>query len=196
MSDFLLDLAQNKAARGVIKRLGLPLPLPEKLRRSAAPWSERELDGMAFLVAAGPRPALLDAVAATLARDGAEAKLVGMELDVEPFARPAEAWSRPLELWAQVPPGARLDGVVLDASGLAGPDDLVVLYRAIGPALAALGRSSRVLVLGRPDDAAATPAAAAASHALDGFVRSVAKEVGRRGAPPSACWSRPAPRVG
>ncbi|MCC6620292.1 MAG: 3-oxoacyl-ACP reductase [Deltaproteobacteria bacterium] len=180
MSDFLLDLAQNKVARELVKRLGLPLPLPERLRRADRPWGARELERRLALVVPAPGAALLPAIAATLARDGAEVRLLAA--DPGPFARPAEAWSRPVEAWGALPAELpRLDLVLVDASGITGPADLAALHRQVGPALPALGRSARVVLLGRPEVEAGTPAAAAACHALDGFVRSVAKEIGRRG---------------
>ena len=37
MSDFLLELGQNPTARKVIKGLGLPVPMPQKLRRADGP---------------------------------------------------------------------------------------------------------------------------------------------------------------
>ena len=57
MSDYLVDLGANKRARNVIKKLGLPLPLPQKLRRGdgrAAPgecWTLiRSLSRLCFSV--------------------------------------------------------------------------------------------------------------------------------------------------
>jgi len=179
VGDLLLDLAQSRAARELVKRLGLPLPLPERLARADGPWRERELDGDVVLYTALAGATLGGRVAETLARDGAEARVLGA--DVAPFSRAAEAWSRPAEPWATLPePPPPLDAVVLDGSGVAGPDDLLALHAAMAPVVPALRRSGRVVVLAR--GAGRTPAAAAAEAALDGFVKSLAKEIGRRGA--------------
>ena len=43
MSDMLLELGKNPNARKVIKSLGLPLPLPEQLRREKGAISARPL---------------------------------------------------------------------------------------------------------------------------------------------------------
>ncbi|MDB4928545.1 MAG: 3-oxoacyl-[acyl-carrier protein] reductase, partial [Myxococcaceae bacterium] len=68
------------------------------------------------------------------------------------------------------------------ASGLAGADALGALHAFFQPWVARLARSGRVLVLGRPaDDPALTGDAAAAQSSLDGFVKSLAKELGRHG---------------
>ena len=46
MSDLLLD---NEQARKLIKTLGLPLPVPERLRRAKGPYEERPLEGKVVL---------------------------------------------------------------------------------------------------------------------------------------------------
>ena len=38
MSDFLVELNQNPLFQQVVRQLGLPLPMPEKLRRGRGPW--------------------------------------------------------------------------------------------------------------------------------------------------------------
>ena len=71
----------------------------------------------------------------------------------------------------------RLAGIVLDATGVSGVDDLAQLPALLAPAVRRLGPSGRLVVLGRPADRADSPAAAAARHALDGFTRSAAREL-------------------
>ena len=45
MSDFLLDLGKNPRARRVIQSLGLPIPLPQSLRRASGPLQFEHLRG-------------------------------------------------------------------------------------------------------------------------------------------------------
>ena len=71
----------------------------------------------------------------------------------------------------------RLAGIVLDATGVSGVDDLAQLPALLAPAVRRLGPSGRLVVLGRPADRADSPAAAAARQALDGFTRSAAREL-------------------
>lgn len=77
--------------------------------------------------------------------------------------------------------GAGGDVLVFDATRLATPEALQGLYDFFHPRLGALPRSGRVVVLGRPVAEAATAAAAGAQAALDGFVKSLAKELGKKG---------------
>lgn len=74
------------------------------------------------------------------------------------------------------------DVLLFDACGLAGADGLKELYRAFHPRIRGLRRAGRIVVLGRPEGGAESVEHAVAQAALDGFVRSVAKEVGRKGA--------------
>jgi 3-oxoacyl-[acyl-carrier protein] reductase len=77
--------------------------------------------------------------------------------------------------------GERLAAVLLDATGVTSPADLAAARAFLAPAVRRLGPSGRVLVLGDPPSDAGSPAQAAARQALEGLVRSVAKEL-RNGA--------------
>jgi 3-oxoacyl-[acyl-carrier protein] reductase len=180
MSDFLLELSKNANARKVIQTLGLPIPLPQALERARGPWAERPLADRRVVVGAAPGGQLSPVLAVALAAAGAE-PLLGAGLDEAPFRAAGEAYGRPpraLDAEAQATAWA----LVFDATGIADPAGLRALYDFFHPVIARLARSGRVLVIGRPPEDAATPAAAAAQMALDGFVRSASKEVGRKGA--------------
>jgi 3-oxoacyl-[acyl-carrier protein] reductase len=73
------------------------------------------------------------------------------------------------------------DIYVFDASGFAVPSDLRALYDFFHDRVRALRSGGRVVVLSRPTSDVCGAARAAAREALDGFVRSVAKEIGRKG---------------
>jgi 3-oxoacyl-[acyl-carrier protein] reductase len=72
--------------------------------------------------------------------------------------------------------------LVFDASGIADSTELVELQRFFYPAVGRLRRSGRVVVLGTPPAEAGSTRAATAQRALEGFTRSLAKEIGGRGA--------------
>ena len=71
--------------------------------------------------------------------------------------------------------------LVFDATGIADSTELVELQRFFYPATGRLRRSGRVVILGTPPAEAGSARAATAQRALEGFVRSLAKEVGGRG---------------
>jgi 3-oxoacyl-[acyl-carrier protein] reductase len=76
----------------------------------------------------------------------------------------------------------RFGALVFDASGIASSADLRAAYEFFHPTIRRIGESGRVIVLATPPEQATSPSAAIAQRALEGFTRSVAKEVGNRGA--------------
>ncbi len=72
--------------------------------------------------------------------------------------------------------------LVFDASGIADSTELVELQRFFYPAVARLRRSGRVVVLGTTPALAGSARAHTAQRALEGFTRSLAKEIGGKGA--------------
>lgn len=157
MPDSLVKLAKNPIARKIVPALGLPIPLPQELRRRPGPWIEHPLEGRRFLVAG----------------TGGLAGLPGKIL--------ANAGAEITDLSRGDNDDGSFDGLVFDATGLDNPEDLGQLHEFFHPRIRRLATCGRVIVLGRAPDQAASGPAAAAAAALDGFVRSVAREVGRRG---------------
>src|SRR6201999_4080984 len=71
----------------------------------------------------------------------------------------------------------RFGGLVFDATGITGPEGLRGLYEFFTPLLRNLGHSARVVVVGTTPDAAASPHERIAQRALEGFTRSLGKEL-------------------
>lgn len=175
MSDFLLELGERPAARKVVRALGLPIPLPESLRRAKGPYEARPLADRDVVFGAAPFGELAPAVAETLAPAGANPLVIG---DAAPFREVGEAFARPPRAVA-IDELRRVAALVFDASGISRVSELASLYEFFHPLVPKLGRSGRIVVVGRPGGD--TPERAAAQRALEGFVRSLAKEVGRKG---------------
>ena len=74
--------------------------------------------------------------------------------------------------------GAPVKALVFDATGIADSTELVELQRFFHPNVRRVQRSGRVVVLGTPP-AGLPPRAATAQRALEGFTRSLGKEIGR-----------------
>jgi 3-oxoacyl-[acyl-carrier protein] reductase len=81
--------------------------------------------------------------------------------------------------------------LVFDASGIADSTDLVELQRFFYPGVARLRRSGRVIVLGTTPALAGSARAHTAQRALEGFVRSLAKEIGGKGATAQLVYVEP-----
>ena len=148
MSDRYARLVAGGPGATVAARLGLPRPV--ELRR----WAPGQplLAGPAVLAGVGAGPAL------------------GVVRDVLLAAGCEVVEEAPTE-------GPRLGAVVFDASAATAPGELEQLRAALAPALRRLTPSGRVIVLGRPPESAGSVGAAATQRALEGIVRSVAKEL-------------------
>jgi len=124
-------------------------------------------------------------MAEVLTEAGATPFVFGDESALDVFKGPGEAYGRPaqrINVSDDEKPALRFAGLVLDATGLRSIDDLNALYDFFHPLMYSVAQCGRILVLGRPPESMDTAAGAAAMAALDGFVRSAAKEVGRLGA--------------
>ena len=75
---------------------------------------------------------------------------------------------------------SRYKGLVFDATGLTEPGQLVELRRFFTPLMRSLKTCARVVVLGTPPERLSGPERVA-QRALEGFTRSLGKEVGRGG---------------
>src|SRR5690242_8098838 len=141
MSDLLLEISKNPNARKIVKRLGLPIPLPENLKRAKGPWEERPLQDEDVVVGAYAGGSLLDTLAATLGEAGANPILVGDDETMRPFRAPGEAFGRPPRRLApgeEPGQGLRPHALVFDATRIDEPAKLRALYDFFHPILPSL----------------------------------------------------------
>ncbi|MCP3097277.1 3-oxoacyl-ACP reductase [Myxococcus sp. K15C18031901] len=156
MTDRLMSLAHNPLTRGLVRALGLPQPT--QLARARVGWSARPFVDRVLAVGGTPGGFARQQVHAALTEGGARV--------VESASEGADP---------------ELHGIVFDATGLEGPGGLRALYDFFHPRGPRLARNARVLVVAAVPEEMERPAAAAAARGVEGFVRSLGKEVGRRG---------------
>ncbi|AXQ30077.1 3-oxoacyl-ACP reductase [Solimonas sp. K1W22B-7] len=152
MSDLLSALSRNPLLRPLAKRAGLPAP--QRLSRSEGPYEERPFAG---------RHVACGAINATAAGDAAQAALHAAGASLADEHGPA-------------------DLALFDASGMTAVSDLKALYEFFHPLVPRLSANARVLVLTAPPEETEDSGLAAARRAVEGFTRSLAKEIGKRGA--------------
>ncbi|SEN76808.1 3-oxoacyl-[acyl-carrier protein] reductase [Duganella sp. CF517] len=155
MSDLLMRLNANPLTGAIAKAVGLPNPVP--LAREAGPYVERPFDGKRVLLCRTAGGYAAEAMAAVFARAGTAA------LDAPSIG------------------AGPLDIVAMDATGCVTPQDYRGFYDGLHPIVRQLARNARVLILAADPGEAATPVAAAVARGVEGFVRSLAKEVGAKG---------------
>jgi 3-oxoacyl-[acyl-carrier protein] reductase len=163
MADLLSQIANTPIGRRIVEGVGLPSPAPLVRHEPGRP------------VVSGPVLAGGERGGRLLKPAKAVLKALGAQVLTAP---PADGEERPAAL-------------VFDASGIADSARLRALYDFFHPSIRALAPNGRVIVLATPPEACEDPRTATAQRAVEGFVRSVAKEVGGRGATAQAVYVAP-----
>ncbi|GAA1647776.1 3-oxoacyl-ACP reductase [Kribbella alba] len=155
MTDRYQTFTRTPLGRTLVKNLGLPDPAP--LPR----WTEGAavIDG----------PVVFGAIGETDAGKAIQALLRDVGAS---FSTAAEGVAS-----SELRPKA----LVFDATGASSTADLTSLQRFFSPVIRQLGTAGRVIVVGRTPELAASPEQQIAQRALEGFTRSLGKEV-KRGA--------------
>ncbi len=195
MSDVLLSLGSNPNARRIFKQLGIPLDLPQPLRRARSPRAAMELRDRNLVVSMRKDSAAADCVAQALCRGGAHILFAGHSRDDIParFYELGEAFARPTGL---VSPATlrdlkKQDGAVFDATWIRTAADLRALYEFFHPLARSFSRCAHIVVLGSTLEGDEPAESAAAQAALDGFVRALSKELGGDGTTVNLLWIEP-----
>jgi 3-oxoacyl-[acyl-carrier protein] reductase len=147
MSTLYEQVVRSPVGRVVVSKT--PLPQPVVLER----WSPgAPVVNGTVLLGAAPGGRLRGEVESSL-------RAAGVELAVEPR------------------PNQKTKALVFDATGISSSGELEAVYAFVHEHIRSLAPSGRLLILGTPIEDAATPAAAVAQRALEGFMRSAAKEL-------------------
>ena len=149
MSDFLLELSKNPNVRRAVRSLGLPLPMPQVLRRARGPWTDRPLQDLDVVVGCAPDGTMGNQVAKTMTRAGANTAVLDPAL-LDAFVELGEAYGRPARVVSAADTDLDPAALLFDATGIADPAGLRALYDFFHPLIRTLDRCGRVVVLGRP----------------------------------------------
>jgi 3-oxoacyl-[acyl-carrier protein] reductase len=174
MTDLYTQIANAPVVGSVVKSAGLPVPVDLDRHSPGEPVIRGRV-----LLGAAPGGRLAGPVARVLASSGAT---TATELRDDLRSAAADAG---LDAAVWNPDTAAendsFKALVFDATGIAATGDLGELRAFLGPTIRRIERSGRVILLGTPPGDCAATGEAIAQRALEGFTRSVAKEV-RRGA--------------
>lgn len=184
MSDLYLRIVNTPVGKTAAHSLGLPAPVPlKRLKRTDQPFIEGDV-----LVGAGNGARAIATLGSIL---GASAATLHHASGNENLTDSSKAGNKakPLELGADI--DKSFTALVFDATGLKSPGDLRALYDFFHPTIKKLGKNARVLVIGQNPATCRKAPQAAAQQALEGFVRSVGKEIGKKGSTANLLWMAP-----
>ena len=174
MSDRYQQLVNTPIGKIVSKQIGLPSPVKLERHESGQPVISGPV-----LFGAAPGARLAGEVAQVLAAIDAD---VHTSLD-ELVRTAAGDASLEAKVWGPgaAPEEQTFKALVFDASGIESSEQLRDLWAFFAPAIRRVRKSGRVIVLGTTPADCKRPRQATAQRAIEGFVRSIGKEV-RKGA--------------
>ncbi|MBD2838563.1 3-oxoacyl-ACP reductase [Pseudomonas sp. JM0905a] len=161
MNDRYLAFANSNAGRRLVGALGLPAPV--RLERWMA-GRTRPVDGALLIGGSG---SLAEAASAVLNK-----------LTDQNFADAEGRFGLPR--WT-AEHGPKLKALIFDASGLTRFEQLIELRDFFQPAIKGLDKCPKVVVLARAPEATKDLVAASVQRSLEGFTRSLGKEIRRGG---------------
>ncbi|MFT4036271.1 MAG: 3-oxoacyl-ACP reductase [Patulibacter sp.] len=163
MSDRYATLVRSPLGKRVADAAGLPQPLVLNRWKAGDP----AIGGPVLLTSGGSAGPLLDTISGIVA--GAGAQLLGVPGDPA-FTAASTLWSKD---------GDQPAGIVVDASGIDDAEGLKALWNALHPTAKSVKASGRIVVVGKDPATATDPSTHIAQRALEGFTRSLGKEIGK-----------------
>ncbi|MGK0289048.1 MAG: 3-oxoacyl-[acyl-carrier protein] reductase [bacterium] len=180
MNDFLLNLSNNSRAKKLIQNLGLPIPMPQILKRTQEPCTTKVLADKNIALYTTSKSFLVKVLADTLSEAGAISYINDQEEVTKVFQQSGEVYGTKTHL-LDVSQNIQFDALIFDATSLENIEDLSQLHDFFHPLIRNLSNCGRIIVLGRPPEQQTSIESSSAQYALNGFTRSIAKEVGKKG---------------
>lgn len=172
MSDSYLGFANSPIGSRIATMLGLPQPLPLERYQPEQPVVKGSV-----LLGAGASPQLTQALADCLGSMGANT--VGHR-SLPQWTMIANQAGMMTGRWGvDAKPGEKVKALVFDATGMQDSSESGAVYEFFHETARSVLPCGRVVVLGRPPEACASPRQATVQRSLEGLVRSLGKELKR-----------------
>lgn len=175
MSDLYLKIVNTPVGKSAAQTLGLPSPVPlKRLKRTDQPFIEGDV-----LVGAASGARAIATIGSIL---GASAANLHHASGPDTLTGSAKAGNKAklLEIGGDV--DQKFSALIFDGTGIKTPEELRAVYDFFHPTIKKLAGNGRVLVVGMDPASCRKAPQAAAQQALEGFVRAVGKEIGKKGA--------------
>ncbi|GAA0841279.1 3-oxoacyl-ACP reductase [Marinobacter szutsaonensis] len=175
MSDLYLRIVNTPVGKSAAQTLGLPAPVPlKRLKRTDQPFIEGDV-----LIGAASGARTIATVGNIL---GASAATLHHASGPDTLTDSAKAGNKakPLAIGGEI--DQKFSALVFDGTGIKTPEELRAVYDFFHPTIKKIAGNGRILVIGMDQASCRKAPQAAAQQALEGFVRAVGKEIGKKGA--------------
>ena len=172
MTDSYLGFANSSLGSRIAAMLGLPQPLPLERYQPGQPVIKGGV-----LIGGGGTPQLLNALVSAFKSIGAQT--VAHKSLPQWMGLANEAGMMTGRWGVADQAGEKVKALVFDATGLTDSTQSDAIYNFFHDAARSVLPCGRVVVLGRPPEACASPRQATIQRALEGLTRSLAKELKR-----------------
>ncbi|WP_372985054.1 3-oxoacyl-ACP reductase [Marinobacter sp.] len=175
MSDLYLRIVNTPVGKSAAQTLGLPSPVPlKRLKRTDQPFIEGDV-----LIGAASGARTIATVGSILATSAATLRHASGPDTLTDSAKAGNK-AKPLAIGGDI--DQKFSALVFDGTGIKTPEELRAVYDFFHPTIKKLAGNGRVLVIGMNPASCRKAPQAAAQQALEGFVRAVGKEIGKKGA--------------
>ncbi len=178
-ADVYQNVVNHPWAQPLVKALNLPIPLQLKRQQQA---SEEFLRGKALFGSATTgkkeESAAATAILSTLASSSAKLFFSKGDNKQQDLMNASKAYP----LRALTDATQKYSALVYDATSITTPEELTALYDFYHASITKLAEHSRIIVIGLSPSSCKEPAQSSAMYALEGFIRSTAKEIGGKAA--------------
>ncbi|MCG8314866.1 MAG: 3-oxoacyl-ACP reductase [Pseudomonadales bacterium] len=179
MADIYQSLLSSPMGRQVLNAINLPVPV--ELERHCQTQTSFVTGNVLVGAAEGGR--MLDAISKTLCSSHASVQVGQGATTKDAIMEAADKSDLKVTIIDPNADAARYKGLVFDATGIENSEQLRSLYDFFHPVIKKMQSSGRIIVIGLPPESCkSNPKQQTAQRALEGFTRSVAKEVGKKGA--------------
>lgn len=178
MADVYESLLNNNLGRSLLSSLNLPVPTVLERHNQA----QTSFVSGSVLVGAAPGGRMSEVILATLKQSNASVQIAQNGSAIDEIKQAADKTGAQLASVDANAEGAKFKALVFDATGIENSEQTRELYDFFHPVIRKLASSARVVVIGAPPESCKSPRAQIAQRSLEGFVRSVGKEIGKKGA--------------
>jgi 3-oxoacyl-[acyl-carrier protein] reductase len=180
MNDYLVQLAKKPIFKTLLQKMGIPR-LPPVLKRTNHPWEQRPFNDQNVMIGQMGSTQLTKILAEIMVKGGAIPYVEKDEPVFNIFYKAGDAYGRKAQVIKQKSlPAPQL--LIYDATNVNTPEKMNRIFSFFHDHLRSLDSCGRVVILSRPPCETKNVLSATTTHALEGFIRAMAREIGFKGA--------------